>query len=161
MRLAGVRVLGASGAAAAKWVLTPADERSRLPAGADEASPRTARLANGTMLAAERAVHSLGDDAAGLVAGWGLALRSMRRGGAAVHFAAPDAAGADGGRRHVEIELLDVTRVEDLSPRKGLPVPATVLGVGAETPADGARVTVELHTADAAPDAVLDAPDAA
>ena len=47
-----------------------------------------------------------------------------------------------------QIELHDITRVEDLSPSKRAPLLKTVVerGTGSETPSDGAKVAIELKS---------------
>ena len=153
-----VSVLGDSRSAAAKWVLTPAADGTRPPAGADEVllSYRSHRH-NRTLVAAERVVHRLGDDSLWApMPGWSAAVGSMRQGErAAFRFAPPINASTDPDLMAAtfEVEILEITRVEDLSPTAGMSVFKTVLeaGVGAETPSDGARVAIELSAAGAPP----------
>ena len=153
-------------AAAAKWPVTAALDGALRPTGSDELLLSYRGVHDdGTRVAEDRISMHLDDDDAAPVAGWATALRSMRRGEVAVFrlggATAPDGAmamasdGASASASTYEIELLEVTPVENLSPplasgggggRKATLL-KTILerGVGAETPRDGASVVLEIQ----------------
>ena len=145
---ASVQVLGV-GSAAAKWVRTVAPEGAPLAGAADElVISYHGRAGNRTLGAGERVVRPLGGRAPGPVAGWDVALRSMRVGEVSTFVFAVDgeASSTEDELPTYEVELHKLTPVEDLSRAADRSVLKTVLqrGIGSETPADGAVVRVDL-----------------
>ena len=144
------------GAMAAKWLLqASARPDAAQPGRVDEVliSFRS-RGGNQTVDAADSVRHLL-IDGHGPVPGWAVAIRSMRCGERAAFLFSAPAASSGGSSAPVvgasasvvyEIELHEVTRVHDLSPDGNRTLLKTVVdvGAGAETPADGAKVKVEL-----------------
>ena len=157
--MAAARVLSDASGAAVKWTLEPSPRQgdTRRPSGADEVVlAYDGRVGNRTLVAADRLVHRLDDEAATPIAGWATAVRSMRRGEkAAFRFAQPAAdlggasAMAEMAEATFEIELLEVTPVENLSPAPSTLLLKTLLerGSGSETPSDGAHVTIDVEAA--------------